>query len=107
MASLLAIAAALGLAGFALISRNQAQAEALTADAERISTLALTEPSLDRSFLLAVAGLKLQDRIETRGNLLTVLQKTPALVHLTRVSGNDHPGARREPGRAAVRLGGH
>jgi WD40 repeat protein len=91
VASLLAIAAALGLAGFAFISRNQAQAQALTADAERISTLALTEPSLDRSFLLAVAGLKLQDRIETRGNLLAVLQKTPALVHLTRVSGNDVP----------------
>jgi WD40 repeat protein len=91
VASLLAIAVALGLAGFAFISRNQAQSEALTSDAERLSTLALTEPSLDRSFLLAVAGLKLRDRPETRGNLLTVLQKTPALVHLTRVSGNDVP----------------
>ena len=91
VASLLGIVVALALAGFAFISRNQAQAQALTSDAERVSTLALSEPSPDRSFLLAVAGLRLQDRPETRGNLLAVLQKTPALVHLTHVSGNDLP----------------
>ena len=35
--------------------------------------------------------MKLQERPETRGDLLAVLQKTPALVRLTRVSGNDVP----------------
>ena len=63
-------------------SQRAAEAQALRSDAERLSTLALTEPDLPRSFLLGVAGVKLQDLPETRGDLLSVLQKTPALVQL-------------------------
>ncbi len=66
-----------------------AEAQALRSDAERLGTLALTEPSLDRSLLLAVAGVKLQALPETRGDLLTVLQKTPELIRLIRPSSND------------------
>jgi WD40 repeat protein/class 3 adenylate cyclase len=63
-------------------SQRAAEAQALRSDAERLGTLALTEPNFDRSFLLAVAGVQLQDLPETRGDLLTVLQKTPALFRL-------------------------
>jgi WD40 repeat protein/class 3 adenylate cyclase len=87
---------ALVAGSLALVQRSRArhaqvaaEAQALRSDAERLGTLALTEPNLDRSFLLALAGVKLQDLPETRGDLLTVLQRTPALFRLTRVSRSD------------------
>ena len=71
------------LAGvIALIQRGHAQAQALTSDAERLGAQAQTEPSLDRAMLLAVAGVKLQNRAETRSDLLAVLQRSPALIRL-------------------------
>jgi WD40 repeat protein/class 3 adenylate cyclase len=80
---------ALVAGGLALVQRTRArnaqtaaEAQSLRSDAERLGTLALAEPNLDRSFLLAVAGVQLQDLPETRGDLLTVLQKTPALFRL-------------------------
>jgi WD40 repeat protein/class 3 adenylate cyclase len=84
---------ALVAGSLALVQRShakdaQAAAEdqALRSDAERLGTLALTEPNHDRSFLLAVAGVQLQDLPETRGDLLTVLQKTPALFRVIHTS---------------------
>lgn len=68
--------------GRARDAQTAAEAQALRSDAERLGTLALTERNLDRSFLLAVAAVKLQDLPETRGDLLTVLQRTPALFRL-------------------------
>ena len=38
--------------------------------------------------LLAVAGVKLQNRLETRGDLLAELQHNPALIRLIRPSQN-------------------
>ena len=84
--ALVAGALALIQRGRARDAQAAAEAQALRSDAERLSTLALAEPNLDRSLLLAVAGVKLKDLPETRGNLLTVLQKTPALVRLLHVS---------------------
>jgi WD40 repeat protein/class 3 adenylate cyclase len=77
--------------GRARTAQTAAEAQALRSDAERLGTLALTEPNPGRSFLLAVTGAKLQDLPETRGSLLTVLQQTPALFRFTRVSRSDIP----------------
>jgi WD40 repeat protein len=77
--------AALVAGSLTVVATNQstrAQRQALTADAQRIGALALSEPSLDRSFLLAVLGVQLWDLPETRSDLLAVLQKTPALVRV-------------------------
>ena len=65
--------------GRARDSQAAAEEQALRSDAERLGTLALTDSHLDRSFLLAVAGVRLSDLPETRGDLLEVLQGTPAL----------------------------
>jgi WD40 repeat protein/class 3 adenylate cyclase len=80
--ALLAGSLALVQRGRARNAQRTAEAQALRSDAERLGTLALTEPNFDRSFLLAVAGVQLEDLPETRGDLLTVLQKTPALFRL-------------------------
>ena len=78
------------LAGvIALIQRGHAQAQALTSDAERLGAQAQTEPNLDRAMLLAVAGVKLQNRAETRSDLLAVLQRSPALIRLLRPAANE------------------
>jgi WD40 repeat protein len=84
--ALLAGSLALIQRGHARNAQSAAEAQALRSDAERIGTLALTEPNLDRSFLLAVLGVQLEDRPETQGDLLAVLQKTPALIHILRPS---------------------
>jgi WD40 repeat protein/class 3 adenylate cyclase len=72
-------------------AQTSAEAQSLRSDAERLGTLGLTEPNLDRSFLLALAGVKLQDLPETRGDLLTLLQRTPALIRFARPSRNYIP----------------
>ena len=90
-ASLTVAVIAVALLIFALISRgdaidarNAARAQALTSDAERVGALALTEPAPDRSLLLATAALRLQNRFETRSDLLAALQANPGLTHLLR-----------------------
>jgi WD40 repeat protein len=79
---LLAFAVIAGV--IALIQRNDAKAQALTSDAERIGAQALNEQDVDRQLLLAVAAVKLQNRIETRSDLFAVLEKNQALIHLIR-----------------------
>jgi WD40 repeat protein len=61
-------------------AESAAKAQALTSDAQRVGTLALSAPTFDQALLFAVAGVELQDLVETRGNLLTVLQHNPAAV---------------------------
>ena len=61
----------------ALVQRSHAQAQALTSDAERVGAQALTDPNADRSLLLAVAGVRLQNRFQTRSDLFADLQRTP------------------------------
>ena len=82
--ALLVFAALAGVV--ALIQRSHAQAQALTSDAERLGAQAQTESDLDRAMLLAVAGVKLQNRPETRSYLLAALQRSPALIRLLRPS---------------------
>ena len=93
---LLALALVAGVVALVQRSRardaqSRAEEQALRSDAERLGTLALAEPKLDRSLLLAVAGFKLEDLPETRGDLLSVLQKSPALIGVAHVSRTDMP----------------
>jgi WD40 repeat protein/class 3 adenylate cyclase/tRNA A-37 threonylcarbamoyl transferase component Bud32/energy-coupling factor transporter ATP-binding protein EcfA2 len=81
---LLLVAIAAG--AVALVQRHDARAQALTSDAERIGAQALTEQQADRSMLLAVAGVKLQNRAETRSDLFADLQQNAALIQLIRPS---------------------
>ncbi|HEY1712285.1 MAG TPA: protein kinase [Solirubrobacteraceae bacterium] len=73
----------------ALVQRHGAQAQALTSDAERIGAQALTEQDVDRSLLLSVAAVKLQNRAETRSDLFADLQQNAALIHLLRPSNKE------------------
>ena len=82
--ALLLIAVAAGV--IALIQRSHAQAQALTSDAERLGAEALSDPNVDHSLLLAVTGVELQNRLETRSDLLADLQQNAALIRLIRPS---------------------
>jgi WD40 repeat protein len=87
--AVLLLVAAIVAGSLALVQRNNARAQALTSDAERLGALAQTEPDLDRAMLLAVAGVKLQDRVQTRSDLLATLQRSPALIRTVRPSHNE------------------
>ncbi|HYB30249.1 MAG TPA: protein kinase [Solirubrobacteraceae bacterium] len=89
--ALLLIAVVAGV--IALIQRSQAQAQrshaqaqALTSDAERLGAEALSDPNVDHSLLLAVTGVELQNRLQTRSDLFADLQQNAALLRLIRPS---------------------
>ena len=82
--ALLVVAVVAGV--IALVQRSHAQAQALTSDAERVGAQALTDPNADRSLLLAVAGVRLQNRFQTRSDLFADLQQNAALIRLIRPS---------------------
>ena len=84
--SLVVAAVSIALLIFALISRAGAVHQALTSDAERVGAQALTDPNPDQSLLLAVTGVKLQDRFQTRSDLFADLQQNAALIRLIRPS---------------------
>jgi WD40 repeat protein len=88
-ASLAVAAVSVGLLIFALISRSDAVSQALTSDAERVGAQAVSEKNLDLSMLYAVAGVKLQNRLETRSDLLAVLQHNPDAIRLLRPSSDE------------------
>ncbi|MEA2210490.1 MAG: hypothetical protein QOF83_438, partial [Solirubrobacteraceae bacterium] len=93
--TLLVVAVLAGVVSF--VQRGHAQAQALTSDAERIGAQALSEPNVDRSLLLAAAGVKLQKRLETRSDLLAALQKNPALIRLIRPTRSEITALRVSP----------
>ena len=62
----------------ALHQRGEARDAAVVADAERLGAEALDEDRLDRALLLARQGVALDDSPATRGNLLSVLVRSPA-----------------------------
>ena len=89
LAGALALLLVAVLAGVvALVQRGHAQAQALTSDAERVGAQALTEQNVDSSLLLGVTAVRLQNRPETRSDLLAVLQRNPALIRLIRPFGD-------------------
>ena len=70
----------------AIHARDAARAQALTSDAERLGAEALSDPNVDHSLLLAVTGVELQNRVETRSDLFADLQQNAALLRLIRPS---------------------
>ena len=76
LAAVLAMALVAG--GLALSLRGRAERQALVADAGRLGALALTEDHLDRSVLLARQAVALDDSLESRGDLLAALLRSPA-----------------------------
>ncbi len=69
----------------ALEQRNESQRQATVADAQRLGAQALSDPSLDRSLLLAREAVSLDDSLETRSNLLSALLRSPAAIGVARV----------------------
>ena len=72
----------------ALNQRGNARDEAVAADAQRLGAQALVEDDLDRSLLLARQGVALADTVQTRGNLLAALLKSPAAIGVLRGDGD-------------------
>ena len=84
----------------AVISRNTAQdaeraaeAQALTADAQRIGALSRAAPTLAQSMLYAAAAVEVEDSVETRGDLLAALQRNWAAVRSLPLSSANLTGA--------------
>ena len=87
--SVVVAAVSIALLIFALISRSDAVNQALTSDAERVGAQAVAQKNLDLAMLYAVTGVKLQNRLQTRSDLLTVLQDNPDATRLLRPSQNE------------------
>jgi WD40 repeat protein/DNA-binding SARP family transcriptional activator len=86
VASLLVVAVIAG--AVALDQRGNARGEAVAAAAQRLGAQALAEDDLDRSLLLARQGVALDDSLQTRGNLLAALLKSPAAIGVLRGDGD-------------------
>src|SRR5207247_8557869 len=59
---------------------GRAQRASIVADARRLATQSLAEDHLDRSLLLALAAVKLDDSAESRSALFASLVKSPAAI---------------------------
>ena len=68
---------AVGAGILSVNQRNRAEAQALRSDAERVGALAQTAEDLGQSMLYGVAAVELEDRVQTRGQLLATLQRNP------------------------------
>ena len=84
VAVLLAVAVVAGAIAFTAADR--AAQQALSADARRLGAEALRSEAFDRSLLLAAAGVKLDDSVDTRNYLLATLGRAPSLVSSARSS---------------------
>jgi WD40 repeat protein/DNA-binding SARP family transcriptional activator len=86
VAALLAITAVAGV--IALRQRADARGEATAAAAQRLGAEALVEDRVDRSLLLARQGVAMDDAVQTRGNLLAALLRTPTAIGVLHGSGS-------------------
>jgi WD40 repeat protein/DNA-binding SARP family transcriptional activator/energy-coupling factor transporter ATP-binding protein EcfA2 len=59
---------------------DQADEAAVVADARRVGAQALATDHIERSLLLAVEGVRLDDSVDTRTNLLAALSRSPQLI---------------------------
>ena len=80
--ALLALSVVAGLV--ALAQRGNARDQASAAEALRLGSRAVVDTDLDRSLLLAREGVALDDTVQTRGNLLAALLKSPAAIGILR-----------------------
>jgi DNA-binding SARP family transcriptional activator/WD40 repeat protein len=74
-----ALVVAVTAGALAIRARNVAAASAVVADAQRLGAQALVERDIRKAMREAVAGVRLSDSWETRGNLLATLQRVPRL----------------------------
>jgi WD40 repeat protein len=86
VAALLALAVVAG--AIALDQRGKARDETTAAEAQRLGARALVETNLERALLLARQGVALDDSLQTRGNLLAALLKSPAAIGVLRGDGD-------------------
>jgi energy-coupling factor transporter ATP-binding protein EcfA2 len=84
-AVLLVVALAAGL--LAVRQANRADRATIAADARRVGAQALVAEDIDQSLLLAVEGMRLDDSIDTRANLLAALNRSPELIGSIRGEG--------------------
>jgi WD40 repeat protein/class 3 adenylate cyclase len=73
-------------ATLALQQRGRARTGFRVSESKRLAAQAVAEPDLGRSVELALAGLSLDDSVDTRGALLQVLQSNPSAIGLTPTS---------------------
>ena len=71
----------------ALVQRGRADDEARVAEARRVAAEALVAEPIDRALLLAVEAVRLWDSPETRGSLLTTIDRSPHLAGVIRSAG--------------------
>jgi DNA-binding SARP family transcriptional activator/WD40 repeat protein len=86
VALLLAVAIVAG--AVAKAAADRADEQALKSDARRLGAEALRSEALDRSLLLAAAGVSLDDSVDTQNSLLATLGRAPALVTSARSPGS-------------------
>jgi len=88
----------------AVDQRDRADERSTVAEARRAGSRALVERPYDRALLLAVEGVHLWDSPETRGNLLSAIQRSPLVAGVIRGSGARlmHFDVAPDGGRAAV-----
>ena len=72
--------------GQARAAQRSAEAAERSAEARRLGARALTEPGLDRSLLLAAAAVRTDPSLETEGDLITALQRSPHALRQIRTS---------------------
>jgi WD40 repeat protein len=75
----LALVVAVIAGALAIRARDVASAAAVVADAQRLGAQALVERDIRTAMREAVAGVRLSDSWQTRGNLLATLQRVPRL----------------------------
>jgi WD40 repeat protein/serine/threonine protein kinase/DNA-binding SARP family transcriptional activator len=76
------------LAAFGFVQREDARAAATVAEAQRLGSQALVEDDLDRSLLLARTGVAVDDSVQTQGNLLAALLRSPAAIAVMQGDGD-------------------
>jgi WD40 repeat protein len=82
----LLLVVALVAGALAVVQRGRAQRSATVALSQSLGAKAVAETKLDTALLLAEEGVKLDDSLETRSNLLTVLLHSPSAIRVL------HPG---------------
>ena len=87
VAALLVLAIVAGVV--ALGERGNARDEALAADAQRLGASALVQNDLGRALLMARQAVALDDTVQTRGDLLATLVKSPAAIGVMRADDTD------------------
>jgi WD40 repeat protein len=94
-AALLVVALLAGV--LAARQARRADRAAVAADARRVGTRALLTDDVDEALLLAVQGVRLDESLDTRANLLAALSRDPALIGVTRGDGTSFISAELSP----------